>query len=110
MTAYSFERVSKNVYKIIAFGESTTIKLSTNFDGEILLNKDMSNDGIIFIPKLYQTPDDEPNAAIGEAYKYVKSSTGVKARCSNTGIVSAEIIESNTKNSKSFVESFFATL
>lgn len=108
--AYSFEKVSKNTYKISRSGEHATIKLSANFDGEILLSRDMSNDGIIFMPNLYPTLDDEPIIAVGDAYKYVDTTTNVKAKYAETSIVAAEVVDATAKNTKSFVESFFIHL
>lgn len=108
--AYSFEKVSKNVYRISYSGENATIKLSANFDGEILLSRDMSNDGIIFLPNLYPTLDDEPTIAVGDAYKYVDTVTNVKAKYAETSIVAAEVVDTTAKNAKSLVESFFLCL
>ena len=63
--------LSKNTYKIAKNNDYVIIKLSSELgDAEILLNRNMSRDRVIFIPEIFPTVDNEGFAIIGTAYQY----------------------------------------
>ena len=63
--------LSKNTYKITKNSDYVIIKLSSDLeDAEILLNRNMSRDIVIFIPEIFPTEDSDDFAIIGIAYQY----------------------------------------
>lgn len=63
--------LSKNTYKISKNSDYVIIKLSSELeDAEILLNRNMSRDRVIFIPEIFPTEDSDDFAIIGIAYQY----------------------------------------
>lgn len=123
--------LSKNTYKIAKNSDYIIIKLSSDLeDAEILLNRNMSRDRVIFIPEIFPTEDSEDVAIIGIAYQYnnvVNSDalvrelitrdghdnyvhTSVSGRSyvnmTNESLVTATIVESNLEmtRAKAFLE------
>lgn len=123
--------LSKNTYKITKNSDYVIIKLSSDLeDAEILLNRNMSRDRVIFIPEIFPTEDSDDFAIIGIAYQYsnlVNSDSLVKevmtgdghdnyvhtpvsgrsyVDMTNKSLVTATIVESNLEmtRAKAFLE------
>jgi len=98
------EHISKNTYKFIKQDViSATARLSSDLgvDTEILLNGDMSNDGIIFYPDPYPTEETDDFIIIGFIRRYsFERTNNVKARFIERSLVSAVILESEGLTSK----------
>lgn len=123
--------LSKNTYKISKDSDYVIVKLSSDLeDAEILLNRNMSRDRVIFIPEIFPTEDSDDFAVIGIAYQYSNSinsdalvrevitrdghdnyvHTPISGRSyvnmTNKSLVTATIVESNLEmtRAKTFLE------
>ena len=95
--------VGKNYYRISQNDNYIIVELSSSLSENyaINLNLDISEDNVIFIPKIYHD-DNLVHPCIGFVLKYNSEGTFIEQ-----GLVSAKILQTNVNNAKEILENLF---
>lgn len=107
MFEWNIKTKEKNHFYAVRDNNFIDFKLNTGLSSDYSMlfdnSRDMSEDGIIFIPNIFTTPDNEVDPIIGESLRYV----GFK--CVEKGLVTATIINTNIdiEVAKTYIELMF---
>lgn len=106
MRHWFIEKIKKNTYKLSLNELYIVIHVTSTFEQDYdinILNKDMSEDNIIFMNNCYPTAPEDLFAVIGNAYLYKGPI------CMDSSLVTANIVDTNCTmtNAKNQIELFF---
>ena len=104
---YELTNIRKNYYSLKNENNCIMFKITHDFDNDWTINikdRNMSSDNVIFINKIFPTPEKDLTAIIGTAYLYDNKI------CIAESLVSATVISSTNMSltkAKDIIESFF---